>query len=107
MYFTYEVQAAPPPTSCVCDSRTAIGGTTGAAILAQLCPGGGLAADAVFTDGMDVTNVRLPGDVLAYWLIRGQVCALFDPRGFGYSVSAAEFNDCQAHLRVSCGQPEP
>jgi len=29
MYFTYEVQAPPPTTSCVCDDRSAPGGTTG------------------------------------------------------------------------------
>ena len=29
-----------PPTSCVCDSRTGTGGTTGESILEQLCPGG-------------------------------------------------------------------
>jgi hypothetical protein len=36
MYFTYEVQAPPPTTSCVCDSLAAPDGTTGAAMLARL-----------------------------------------------------------------------
>jgi hypothetical protein len=110
MYFTYEVQAAPP-TSCVCDSRTAVGGTTGASILAQLCPGGGLAADAEFTDvpGGAVAVAR-PGGRLSYFILPSSgfpICVLEDVRAAGYRISPAEFDDCQAHLRVSCGQPEP
>jgi hypothetical protein len=108
MYFTYEVQAAPPPTSCVCDSGTAPSGATGASILAQLCPGGLRVADAVFTDVPSVTSVMLPSSGVGYGVFqRGPECVLTDaPRlGSGYVLSVAEFNDCQAHLRVSCGQP--
>jgi hypothetical protein len=53
MYFTYEVQAPPPQTSCVCDGRTGTGGTTGESILAQLCPGGAVADGVSFIDFVD------------------------------------------------------
>jgi hypothetical protein len=108
MYFTYEVQEPPPTTSCVCDSGTAPSGATGASILAQLCPGGLRVADAVFTDVPSVTSVMLPSSGVGYGVFqRGPECVLTDaPRlGSGYVLSVAEFNDCQAHLRVSCGQP--
>ena len=50
MYFTYAVQAPPPATSCVCDSRTAPGGTPGASILEQLCPDGSPGPGVSFQD---------------------------------------------------------
>ena len=109
MYFTYVVQARPPSTSCVCDGFTATGGTTGAEILAQLCPGGELAPGAEFLEvGGAFLLQRLP---LSYGIVEisGSSCILRDSLvGFGQlTISSSEAEACRAHLLVSCGRPEP
>jgi hypothetical protein len=109
----YDVQA---PTACVCDARTTPGGTTGAMILAQLCPGGALAPFVLFDDSDVSTEVACfsPPPRLAYQVVVAAerpngFCALTD--GISppdtYVVSLSDAEACRAHLRVSCGQPEP
>ena len=123
MYFTYEVQAPPPETSCLCDDQMAVGGTTGAEILAQLCPGGELASGATFSDGPGEFE---GGSFLAVssfvsGLLHYEVgslapdgarasCGLLDRPGAGtrtFAISPSEFEACRQHLMVSCGQPVP
>ena len=77
MYFTYEVQAPPPQTSCVCDGRTGNGGTTGESILEQLCPGGALA------DGVSFRERLPPADPLTQ--VFNSKPTDFELRGWGRS----------------------
>jgi hypothetical protein len=105
--------APPPATSCVCDGLTAPGGTTGAAILAQLCPGGVLGSGVLFRDGLDV--VRVDSQSLGYLAAGGvpenqlAVCGLLDTiDGFRtFSTTLSQTEACRDHLRVSCGQLVP
>jgi hypothetical protein len=111
MYFTYEVQAPPPSTSCFCDDRTATGGTTGAEILAALCPGGMLGEGVVFQELPDSTAVvNSNPQTLSYTVTTDPsdpppVCALQDTFGarMDYDISSSEVESCREHLRVSCG----
>jgi hypothetical protein len=110
MYFNYTV--APPPTSCVCDSRTAPGGTTGEALLAQLCRGRALGSGgSLFAcDGCSVGPVRFSPPPSAYLIddTAPFFCTLRDPSGDqSHSISTNQAEACRTHLRVSCGRPVP
>ncbi len=113
-YFTYEVEA--PPTSCVCDSRLTSGGTSGAAILAQLCPAGVLGPGVTFEDDPDVVGPIVP-DFVSLYQVSGPsgpsadtICAIksrLELSGFSFPLASSEAEACRAHLRASCGRPEP
>jgi hypothetical protein len=121
MYFTYAVQAPPPATSCVCDSRTGTGGTPGALILEQLCSDGSPRPGVSFQEStpgqVPLTQVSNSNPQTLLYLVRGDdpmagvppVCRLQDTFGTFTStdITSGEFEACRAHLRVSCGQPEP
>jgi hypothetical protein len=119
MYFTYTVQAPPPATSCFCDSQMAPGGTTGAEILAQLCPDGAVISGVTVDDGGGVTSLIFNAPFLGLTLFYGAIardppapssCTLGDVFGEGQSsflLSPTEAEACQAHLRVSCSQNWP
>jgi hypothetical protein len=109
MYFTYVVQA---PTSCVCDARTAQGGTTGAEILASLCPGGVLGPAVSFINRADSTQVFSSSLLYSVVTTIDEVdfCALRDTAGgvmVPYVITSSEAEACREHLRVSCGQTVP
>ena len=114
MYFTYAVQAPPPVTSCVCDSRTGSGGTPGASILEQLCPDGSPGPGVSFQDFAQQTQVLSSNpQTLAYQALGGWgvaiQCGLQDEFNsiLHTNITSGEFEACRSHLRVSCGQPEP
>jgi hypothetical protein len=116
MYFTYVVQAAPPTTSCGCDSNVTPGGTSGASLLAALCPNGRLAPGVIFDDNADLVGPQVPGpggtDTRSAYLVLDAttfpVCVLCDVGGcFGFQFPPDQAEACLAHLRVSCGQPLP
>jgi len=108
MYFTYEL-AETPITSCVCDDLQDSGGTTGAEILASLCPSGEIASGTTGTVSSIRTSLMHP-DIGAY-IVRtlfGGIrnCTIKSSSattGAERSLSVDEFDDCQAHLRGTCG----
>jgi hypothetical protein len=114
MYFTYAVQAPPPSTSCVCDSRTGTGGTSGASILEQLCPGGSPGPGVLFQEipAVPATQVLNSNPQTLGYQVRGgglRTCQLQDEfsETLVTVITSGEAEACRAHLRVSCGQPVP
>lgn len=115
MAFEYEVQAPTTATSCVCDELRVIdrAGTSGADILATLCPAGELGATSVFRDEVGFTSVA--GSLLSYQVQvedhpagTFQQCTIIaGEEGVLLFLTETQFEDCRAHLRASCGQPEP
>ena len=111
-YFTYDVQAPPPVTSCVCD-RELTGKETGASILGRLCENGMPINGAVFSISGFLTSVQGPV-VIGYpeYAVSdnpaGTDCHINDGSGTGFFIlpglTAQQVLDCQEHLRVSCGQ---
>ena len=109
----------PPRVSATVERRT--GGTSGAAILAQLCPGGSPGPGVVFEDsGCSRTSLTWLSTIQRTRAIRRCRIESFSGRGGGVLVPgrprrsrlsrdhpASEVAACRAHLRVSCGQPEP
>jgi hypothetical protein len=113
-YFSYTVQEPPAATSCVCDSVRAPRDTLGKEVLAQLCPNGGLASGNTFQDSMDVVGPS--NSSLAYLMLLPDAsseseptCKLQDTNDLtlSFNVTESEAEACIAHLRASCGQPEP
>jgi hypothetical protein len=104
-------------TSCVCDDYRGEGGTTGAAILAQLCPDGKPAAGVSFRDSSGRVEVIAPdcrvgsGCGLVYWVsvLRDDPvsCQLRDVQwppsdALVFKITPGEADACREHLRARC-----
>ncbi|MGH6917053.1 MAG: hypothetical protein ACREJ0_05035 [Geminicoccaceae bacterium] len=113
MHFTYEVQAPPTSTSCVCDSLNAPDGSTGAEILERLCPGGVLGTENLFRElgpAVEVEGFDNGEPTMSYFVGTLDPSCLFGNRRLAfnqYFITRDEAESCVAHLRFSCGQPEP
>ena len=105
MYFTYEVQAPPPATACVCDSLTSPSGLTGAEVLGRLCPDGALGPGSGFVDDPGF-GFGVQGDLFNYLVLFGRLCVLSEPNNEVSEMplgSPGEAAACRAHLVNSCG----
>jgi hypothetical protein len=108
MYFTYVVQAPPPPASCICDTLSPGGIATGAELLEALCPDGALAPGATFLDEGVITSARLEGTLYTVLAVpapgfAGRCSVQVSGSVAQLGLAQSEVEACQAHLRVSCG----